>query len=166
MGAFWNFSLETYDREGVAETCLALQERAGLDVNLLLFCLWAGSRGRRIEREEMETAVRAVESWQRDVVATFRKLRRRLKELSEEPGNEARRLREQAMRRELDAEEVEQRILEGALDVLTKGPSDPAAAKANLRLYLETAEHEVVPEIDRLLARLLKAALPARAPIQ
>src|SRR3954470_3940357 len=37
---FWNFSLELYAGEGVAEACLDLQERRGCDVNVLLFCCW------------------------------------------------------------------------------------------------------------------------------
>ena len=35
---FWNYSLALYARAEVAKTCLALQDRLGLDVNLLLFC--------------------------------------------------------------------------------------------------------------------------------
>ena len=43
---FWNFSLELYAGEGVAEACLDLQERRGCDVNILLFCCWLGASGR------------------------------------------------------------------------------------------------------------------------
>ena len=43
---FWNFSLEIYSGEGVAEACLDLQERRGCDVNILLFCCWLGASGR------------------------------------------------------------------------------------------------------------------------
>ncbi len=32
---FWNFSLEVYGGEGVARACLELQDRRGVDVNLL-----------------------------------------------------------------------------------------------------------------------------------
>ncbi|HEY9550471.1 MAG TPA: TIGR02444 family protein, partial [Kiloniellaceae bacterium] len=46
---FWQFSGAVYARRGVAEACLALQQRHGLDVNLLLFCAWAGSNGRRLD---------------------------------------------------------------------------------------------------------------------
>ena len=43
---FWNFSLELYAGDGVAEACLDLQERRGCDVNILLFCCWLGASGR------------------------------------------------------------------------------------------------------------------------
>ena len=41
---FWRFSLALYARPGVAEALIALQDRAGLDVNLILFGLWVGTR--------------------------------------------------------------------------------------------------------------------------
>ena len=37
---FWRFSLRFYRRREVADACIALQEEAGVDVNLLLFLLW------------------------------------------------------------------------------------------------------------------------------
>ena len=44
--ALWRFSLAFYARPGVAEALIALQDRAGLDVNLMLFALWLGVSGR------------------------------------------------------------------------------------------------------------------------
>ena len=46
---FWDFSLAVWGREAVEPACLDLQERHGLDVNLLLFCGWAGRRGRALD---------------------------------------------------------------------------------------------------------------------
>ena len=37
---FWRFSLRFYRQPRVADACIALQEEAGVDVNLLLFLLW------------------------------------------------------------------------------------------------------------------------------
>ena len=37
---FWRFSLQFYRLPKVADACIALQEEAGVDVNLLLFLLW------------------------------------------------------------------------------------------------------------------------------
>jgi uncharacterized protein (TIGR02444 family) len=36
---FWRFSLDLYGRPGVAPACLALQDEAGADVNLVLYLL-------------------------------------------------------------------------------------------------------------------------------
>ena len=44
----WEFSLDFYARPGVSAALIELQDRAGLDVNLILFALWLGARhGRR-----------------------------------------------------------------------------------------------------------------------
>ncbi len=41
---FWDFSLAIYRQPGVPEECLALQERLGADVNLLLLCAYLGAK--------------------------------------------------------------------------------------------------------------------------
>ena len=60
----WDFSLALYARPGAAEACLALQERHGTDVNLLLFCCWAGSRGRGLSGAELAGLIAVVSEWQ------------------------------------------------------------------------------------------------------
>ena len=42
----WRFSQDFYRLPGVASALIALQDRAGLDVNLMLFALWLGVTGR------------------------------------------------------------------------------------------------------------------------
>src|SRR5258707_12890741 len=44
---FWRFSLAFYERPGVADALVALQDRDGFDVNLVLFVLWLGISGHR-----------------------------------------------------------------------------------------------------------------------
>src|SRR3954451_355651 len=76
--AFWRFSLALYARPGVAEALIALQDRAGLDVNLILFGLWAGARhGRNLEGEGFAAAAEAV-AVASGVVRDIRALRRQL----------------------------------------------------------------------------------------
>src|SRR5580700_6044309 len=43
--AFWRFSLAFYERPGVAEALITLQDRDGFDINLILFALWLGISG-------------------------------------------------------------------------------------------------------------------------
>jgi uncharacterized protein (TIGR02444 family) len=78
---FWNFSLETYAAEGVAEACLDLQERRGCDVNVLLFCCWLGVSGRPTLTAERLTAILKVSNvWQAEIVRPLRQVRRLLKD--------------------------------------------------------------------------------------
>jgi uncharacterized protein (TIGR02444 family) len=76
---FWKFSLELYDREGVAAACLALQEEYQLDVNLLLFCYWYGSNFGVIETELLRQVIDFSAEWRRHVVQPLRDARNWMK---------------------------------------------------------------------------------------
>ena len=78
---FWNFSLELYAGDGVAEACLDLQERRGCDVNVLLFCCWLGATGRpTLTADRLRTILKASDQWQASVVRPLRLVRRLLKD--------------------------------------------------------------------------------------
>ncbi len=80
---FWNFSLELYAGEGVAEACLDLQDRRGCDVNILLFCCWLGASGRPTLTAERLRAILAVsDAWQAEIVRPLRQVRKLLKDRS------------------------------------------------------------------------------------
>lgn len=78
---FWNFSLEIYSGEGVAEACLDLQERRGCDVNILLFCCWLGASGRpTLTADRLRALLKVSDAWQAEVVRPLRGVRRLLKD--------------------------------------------------------------------------------------
>jgi len=79
---FWNFSLEIYAGEGVAEACLDLQARRGCDVNILLFCSWLGASGRpTLTAERLGAILKVSDVWQAEIVRPLRQVRQLLKEL-------------------------------------------------------------------------------------
>ena len=137
---FWDFSLAAYHRPGVAQACLALQDRSGLDVNLLLFCCWAGSQGWHLDFAALARLAAAVGDWQRSVVSPLRAARRHLKELPDETSSQAGALRRSVKDCELAAERIEQDLLHDASLGLRGKPcqGDAAAdcAAANLKSYL------------------------------
>jgi uncharacterized protein (TIGR02444 family) len=110
---FWDFSLALYGKPGVAPACLALQERHGVDVNALMFCVWLALSGRGpVPRDELEAAFAAVASWHAEVVRTLRPLRRRLKAGFDSLDTElVQRLRARIQAIEIDAEHIEQLAL-------------------------------------------------------
>lgn len=139
-GRFWDFSLAVYGRAGVAPACLALQERHGLDVNLLLFCGWCGSRGRGLDAAEIAALDARLAEWRREVVQPLRGVRRWMKTREAVPGKEARALRGEVKRLELEAERIEQELLfaaaEEVLSMGEAGEASPAAAAASMARYL------------------------------
>ncbi|MEX0922721.1 MAG: TIGR02444 family protein [Rhodovibrionaceae bacterium] len=132
---FWDFSLAAYAKPGVAPACLALQERHGLDVNLLLYCGWSGRRGRRLGREELAALDAKVAAWRSEVVLPLRGVRRWMKTQETAPGEQAQALREEIKRLELEAERIEQDLLSASAEE-SAGEASPQAAASNMRLYL------------------------------
>lgn len=138
----WDFSLALYARPGVAAACLELQDRRGLDVNVLLFAAWAGAAcGVRLSAEELSRIDGTVSTWRNEVVRPLRAVRRRVK------GEDAA-LYERLKASELAAERIQQGRLFAAsgLTPLSDGARDAAAAAANLRL--------LVPQDDAALSAL------------
>lgn len=172
---FWNFSLELYGAEGVAEACLDLQDRRGCDVNVLLFCCWLAASGRpTLTADRLRAILKASDAWQTDVVKPLRAIRRKLKD-----GTWAGALPEtvEAVRRrvadaELAAEHAEQleltNLYAAAADRAVHRDDPPEkrmrAAVGNLGVYAVCLG--VVPdEKDRIaVAALMRATFPALLP--
>src|SRR6202047_942748 len=133
----WHFSCAFYAQPGVSEALIALQDRAGLDVNLILFALWQGACGRGpLSHAELMAAERSAGPIRAAIVLPLRALRRKLR-----PDRDAdiQRLRERIKTLEIAAE----RIVQGRLARLTGTPAGDAApaaraaaAQANLALVL------------------------------
>jgi uncharacterized protein (TIGR02444 family) len=112
----WAFALAVYGRDGVADECLALQERLNLDVNLLLFAAFIGAvAGVRLESQDIAAASAAIADWQSEIVVTLRRARRALKPASADADNPlhgaSAALRAQVKAAELEAEKIELAML-------------------------------------------------------
>jgi uncharacterized protein (TIGR02444 family) len=134
--AFWQFAGMLYARPAVAEACLLLQDRDGLDVNLVLLCLWAGSsRDIRLTPGDFARLEGAVACWNATVLTPLRTARRALRE-GPAP------LYAAAKALELDAERHAQTLLIRALPTPRAPPPEGGAserAALNLGLYLPVA---------------------------
>ena len=168
---FWNFSLELYAGEGVAEACLDLQERRGCDVNILLFCCWLGASGRpTLTADRLRSILKASDVWQAEIVRPLRRVRRLLKD---RPWPEALPETVDAVRRrvadaELAAEHAEQ-IKLASLHTPSADRDRPIekrlrAAVGNLGVYAVCLG--VVPDAkDRAaVVALMKATFPMLSP--
>jgi uncharacterized protein (TIGR02444 family) len=165
---FWNFSLEIYAAEGVAEACLDLQDRRGCDVNILLFCCWLAASGRpTLTADRLRSILKVSDTWQAEIVRPLRQVRRLLKD---RPWNEA--LPETvdaARRRVADAELAAEHAEQLKLASLHSPPADRdrpvekrlRAAVGNLGVYAVCLG--VVPDAkDRAaVLALVRATFPA-----
>ncbi|MEL6362155.1 MAG: TIGR02444 family protein [Pseudomonadota bacterium] len=75
MQGFWDWSLSTYSRPGVADQLIALQDRYGANVNLILWCLWLGGRAVPVESSLIDKAIEGIEDSQ-CAISEIRTLRR------------------------------------------------------------------------------------------
>ena len=63
---FWQFSIKFYAVPGVAEACIALQDQAKVDVNILFYLLWNATQGRAFNAADVTEIERRIGPW-RDI---------------------------------------------------------------------------------------------------
>jgi uncharacterized protein (TIGR02444 family) len=162
---FWDYALELYRREGVEAACLELQQRHGLDVNVVLLCCWLARSGIVADEPALAPIAETSEAWQEEFVRPLRAVRNRLKAALTEPQpgsiparwpELAATLRQRALALEIDGERLEQLLLaERAADLAATAVPGVALAGANLCRYWRFAAPDRGP-----LATLLQAAFP------
>lgn len=140
---FWEFSVTLYALPGVAEHCLSLQNDHGLDVNLLLFCIWYGRQFGEVPEALLDDALSLSYQWRNEVVNPLRTVRTQMKkntELAESFADSGyRELREAIKRVELESERVQQDKLEklATNHIGQGGKAKASAAAANLKTLCE-----------------------------
>lgn len=112
----WKFSVSIYQQPGVAAECLALQDRIGVNVNVLLFGIYVGCQfGALLACDDISAADHAIVQWHAHVVRALREVRQHLKHRSarsEAPHAEAiEQLRTQVKLAELESERIESALL-------------------------------------------------------
>ena len=139
---FWEFSIRVYAEPGIAETCLALQERHGADINVVLYCLWVAQHGfGRLTRTHLRELLDQVATWRDDVIVPLRTMRNRLKGgMGSIPADHSEIVRSTVKRAELDAEHAEQLFLASLISERRNPDTQPEAAAMdaveNLAQYL------------------------------
>ena len=135
--AFWRFSLAFYERPGVSDALIELQDRDGFDVNLVLFALWLGISGRgALGGDALAAAKQVADTLRSEIVEPLRRLRRKLRH---HPDREVQQFREGVKALEIAGEKlVQERLarLAGGGRATTDPEGSRAAAHANLALYL------------------------------
>ena len=146
-GSLWNFSLAIYKSEAVQNACLGLQDRHGLDVNILLLCCWLASRGERIDSPEIDVVLARTTEWQSTVVVPLRGIGRHMKVgVRPFPIKDSKVLRARVKTLELEAERIEQQQLESAvlhgMDLASDGSDRSVLAITNLAVYFSALQIE------------------------
>lgn len=157
---FWRFSLAVYKPADVAAECLALQEAVGLDINLLLFCAWLGTRAIVLSRSDIEAASRIVVPWHNSVVRPLRGVRRHIKT---QYGDEFENLRSLVKENELQAEQIEQAMLFAYAKGIQSPPGgsghrDAVAKNVNEYIAMMSGPAQSVPAAPLLIRAAQRSA--------
>ena len=151
----WTYCLALYAEPGIASACIMLQDRYGVDVNLVLYASWAaGRRPNALTDQDFIPLIAATDTWQRHVTSTIRQARRALKSEAEPLSDEAYQdLRRHLLDAELGAEKIEidrlfalsplENVEAAAIDVRER-------AERNIRAYL--THLGITPDADAATA--------------
>lgn len=136
----WDFSLQQYARAGVADACLRLQDEQGVNVNLLLWCVWLEQRGLTLDAARLRSAQKRIHAWDEHYVVPLRQLRRRMKAEFGGADSGIEQVRYQIKQAELLAEKQLQSLLEvlpHTWEGADAGSAHLPSAGKNLRFYLQ-----------------------------
>ncbi|MEQ8965595.1 MAG: TIGR02444 family protein [Azospirillaceae bacterium] len=158
----WAFALGLYERPGVADRCLHLQDTHGADVLLVLHGFWRAVDGIAIDEAGAAAAVARVRPWREAAIRPLRAVRRSLK-----PGvagiesERAAAFRERVKALELEAERIG---LEALAEDSPGRPDDAATdaralAVANVSALLHADGVAVDAAVADALAGLARAAV-------
>ncbi|MCZ4280845.1 TIGR02444 family protein [Kiloniella laminariae] len=164
---FWNFSLESYKQPGVAPACLVLQDKHDLDVNLLLFCCWAGLCSRLLSAIELTGMIAGVEAWRDRVIEPLRDVRRWIKQENTQGFRQSEELRQGVKDLELWAEALQQNYMHLQMPLRQSERPSPEIAARNLVVYLELCEVASIGTADCAdLAAIVRGGFPELPPLE
>jgi len=152
----WTFAVTLYQRPGVTDDYLALQDDCGANVCLLLCGGWLERRSVACTPQRLKTLETIAVQWSASVVEPLRSLRRQWREVAQRDPQLAQ-LREAVKGLELQAEKVLLERLEQACKAW------PASTQPIFWLEALLPEHEASARMDdrRALHRLRAAASDA-----
>ena len=167
MESFWAFSVDTYRKPGVAEACLALQDRHGLDVNVLLYCCWFGCTRGVLDEPLWDRVLAFSGPWADNVVRPLRAVRTWMKHTGcaqPEVSNDAcMTLREEIKRIELKAEQFQENTLQSLVENSPSKNLDTTSqincTSLNLKEYLRHCSVELGAESRMRLVHIVTAAI-------
>ena len=161
---FWDFSNQLYEKIGIAEICLNLQDELEVDVNLLLFCYWIARFRHVPSKAEWTKIYKFSIDWQKHTVKPIRNARKSLsiKRTSNLEDTDYTELRRQLKINELRAEKIQQDTIQSFIKVKSKENNSFSSDEAltNLSYYFSLLNITQTKKIkEKLLMIAEKAAL-------
>jgi uncharacterized protein (TIGR02444 family) len=158
---FWRFSVNFYSVPDVAGACLALQDKAGADVNIVMFLLWNATENRTFSAEAIADVESRIGVWRDLIVVPLRTVRRALKSPPAAVDSAlAEKYRTKIKGVELEAEKLQQEALYALAPSLklVRVSSPAAAARASISAYQDLCPDAFPTEaVETLLAAFARS---------
>ncbi len=166
MSAFWTFTLGIYAERRVQSALLHLQDDRDADVNLLLYALWSASTGLPpLESDRIRRLAGLVRGWRVTAIEPLRAIRNALDDgVRRAPRDDVRTLRSGVLKIEIEAERIEQAIIENATSGALAGKTDRPEATlvaSNLATVVGLNDQALSAENIRAIETLVEAASSA-----
>ncbi len=168
---FWDFSVRTYGVSGVSQACLALQDERGVDVNMMLYCIWIGATRGVFNEQLYRAAMDYSHDWAAHVVRPLRAARTWMKSegcrREGAPAESCMSVRKRIKAVELEAEKLQQDALESfALDQdgEPEKNNQVIAAVENIKRYFADIEVHLDNRVCQNSAIVVGAAIDGASP--
>ena len=159
---FWDFSNQLYDKDGVAEICLNLQEEFEVDVNLILFCYWIARFKHGPSVAEWTKICEFSIEWQKLIVKPIRNARKSIsiKRQNYFKDEDYTELRIQLTTTELAAEKIQQNTIQSFIKVESREISSFSSDEAltNVSYYLSLFNITQTEKIKKNLLMIAETA--------
>ncbi|MDX1491502.1 MAG: TIGR02444 family protein [Pseudohongiellaceae bacterium] len=171
MENFWDYSVRVYATHDVSNHCLQLQDSFGFDVNLILFCCWHASTRAELDPVVLHRACELSAIWSKELVKPMRRARRWMKAPasqlvlppSEQIQEQWQQLRQQIKKVELQAEMLQENMLESLVSSQGRDISLEEASYCCIQNWKKLAiwcAISITEELAEVLKKLLLSVIP------
>ena len=157
---FWNYSSQIWTLPGTEKVCLELQNKHEINVNILLYCAWAGDKKLCMNDDDLQMLLDTTQPWQ-TIIKPLRDSRKMMKQsMLAMPSKMVDQTLKNINEMELNAEHMEQLALEKTLNLSSVSPcsseSSVECSLSNFVTYLSSLEsisstEDLMPQLSELL---------------
>ncbi|MCW9014695.1 MAG: TIGR02444 family protein [Gammaproteobacteria bacterium] len=165
---FWNFSTQIYQQAEVESACLHLQNTYDADINILLYCCWAGEQAFSLSTDDIRELIQTAHPWQTNILKPLRDARSMMKQhIIAMPAHMIEQTVNNMSEMELNAEHMAQLAMEKAIAlnnrVACENKSAIECSIQNLSAYIQQLEsvssiNEVMHDLSNLLNGIFQDA--------
>ncbi|MDH5483649.1 MAG: TIGR02444 family protein [Gammaproteobacteria bacterium] len=159
---FWDFSVNTYRSGDVEKVCLQLQNEYNADINIILYCCWAGHNHVGLCDIDIEQLISTTSPWQSSILKPLRAARNTLKQhIIAMPADMIDQTLSNLSEMELNAERMSQLAMEKTIKLhdrdCCKDKTALQCTMHNLELYLQTLPIDSMDSVDVQIDTIISA---------